>query len=85
MRHERELLETRDWRRLCSAALLETDTSRTGPLIDDAERAIVRRARQLFGSPGENLIEEHALDSALFALHALKGCLAARVKSARAA
>ena len=85
MHQEPELLGTTHWKKLYSAALFEKDSSQASRLIEDAERAIVLRARQLFGSPGENLTEEHALDAALFALHALKGCLVARLKSSQAA
>lgn len=74
----------RDWRKLYSAALLEADNQRVPSLIEDAERAIVTRARQLFGAPGDNLQEQQALDDALLALRALKRCLAARAASAEA-
>jgi hypothetical protein len=79
------LSQARDWKKLYSAALREGDRSRMPLLIDDAERAIVTRARQLFASPDDNLREQHALDSAMDALHILKRCLATRAKTARAA
>lgn len=79
------LSPARDWKKLYSAALQEGDRTRMPVLIDDAERAIVTRARQLFASPDDNLREQHALDSAMDALHILKRCLATRAKTAKVA
>jgi hypothetical protein len=79
------LSRTGDWKKLYSAALLEGDRTRVPVLIDDAERAIIMRARQLFASPADNFVEQRALDSALDALHILKGCLISRAKTAKAA
>ncbi|HEX6802529.1 MAG TPA: hypothetical protein VF133_02535 [Terriglobales bacterium] len=74
-----------EWKQLYVAALLEKDSSRVPLLIADAERAIVLRARQLFGTPENNLREGEALDDALHTLRTLRGCLATREQSVRAA
>jgi hypothetical protein len=67
------------------AALLDGDADRSLPLLADAERAIVQRARELFGAGGDKVQEEEALDDALYALRALKSCLAIHGKFAQAA
>lgn len=67
------------------AALLEGDKDKIPFLIDQAERAIVDRARQLFQAEGDHIQEEEGLDDALYALHALKTCLATRGRVAEAA
>ena len=43
-----------------------------------AESAIVVRARQLFGQPGDHIEEEHDLDDAMYALQALRSCVESR-------
>jgi hypothetical protein len=64
------------WRELYLAALLEADMDKTPNRIAEAERAMVDRARELFKASGDNIQEEEALDDALYALRALKSCLA---------
>jgi hypothetical protein len=64
------------WRDLYVAALMEGDQQKIPLLIRDAEGAILQRARELFGTPGDNIQEEENLDDALYALHALKNCIA---------
>ena len=71
-----ELSQARDWRKLYVAALLEGDRDRIPSLITAAEHAIVQRARDLFTAEGDNIEEEQGLDDALYALRALKSCLA---------
>lgn len=66
----------KDWKDLYIAALREGDVDKVPSLISAAERAIVQRARELFGSTGDNVQEEEAMDDALYALHALKSCIA---------
>lgn len=63
------------WKDLYIAALLEGDRAKLPSLINDAERAIVNRARELFQSQGDHIQEQEGLDDALYALHALKSCL----------
>jgi hypothetical protein len=74
-----------DWKSLYVAALLEGDVNRIPSLIENAERAIVGRARELFSAAGDNIQEEEALDDALYALHALKSCIAMHGRFAEAA
>lgn len=71
-----EPLQAKDWRKLYVAALLEGDRDKIPTLITTAERAIVQRARDLFNAAGDNIEEEQGLEDALYALHALKSCLA---------
>jgi hypothetical protein len=73
------------WKDLYVAALLEGNETRIPRLIANAEAAIVERARQLFGMEGDHIEEEEALDDALYALHALKSCLALHGRFAEAA
>jgi hypothetical protein len=73
------------WKDLYVAALMVGDVDRIPPLIRAAEHAIQERARELFEAVGDNVQEEEALDDALYALHALKGCLAIHGRFAEAA
>lgn len=75
----------RNWKDLYVAALLEGDRQRIPGLITEAERAIVDRARELFHAEGDNIQEREGLDDALYALHALKTCLAVHGNFAEAA
>jgi len=77
--------DTKNWRDIYVRALLEGDKDRVASLIVEAERAIVERARQLFQASGDNIEEEEALDDALYALHALKSCLATHGRFAETA
>jgi hypothetical protein len=63
------------WRDLYTAALFETDKDRLPLRIADAEKAIVRRARELFSAGADTIEEDQALDDALYALRALQSCL----------
>jgi hypothetical protein len=78
-------LQPEQWRDLYVAALLEGDVNRLPRLIDEAERAIVTRARELFATAGDHIQEEESMDDALYALHALKSCIALHSKFADAA
>lgn len=75
----------KNWKDLYVAALLEGDQRRIPLLIDEAERAIIDRARELFCTDGDHIQEEEGLDDALYALHALKTCLATHGRFAEAA
>lgn len=77
--------KAKDWKDLYVAALLEGDKEKIPPLIDQAERAIVDRARELFHIQGDHIQEEEGLEDALYALHALKTCLATHGRFAEAA
>jgi len=63
------------WRDLYLSALMEVNKDKAAARIAEAEQAILRRARELFKAPGDNIQEEEALDDALYGLHALKNCL----------
>jgi hypothetical protein len=61
-----------EWRELYVAALFESDSSKLTPMIARAEQALVVRARELFQTSGDHIEEEHAMDDAMYALHALR-------------
>jgi hypothetical protein len=60
------------WKQCYRAALLENDPGKRPLLIDEAEKAIVTRARELFQATGDNAEEQEALDDAIYALHAFR-------------
>ena len=64
-----------DWRKLYTAALFEKDKEKLPGRIDEAERRLLQRTRELFAMPGDNIEEKHAVDDALYALRALRSCL----------
>jgi hypothetical protein len=78
-------LSAKDWKQLYVAALLEGNEEKVPTLITEAEVAIRMRARDLFQADGDNIEEEEHLDDALYALHALKSCLAVHGRFAQAA
>lgn len=80
-----ESIKAKAWKDLYVAALLEGDHEKIPSLIDQAERAIVDRARELFHAQGDHIQEEEGLEDALYALHALKTCLATHGRFAEAA
>ena len=71
-----------NWRDLYVAALLEMNEDKLPDLIAQAESAIVERARELFSAAGDNIQEQENLDDALYALRALKSCVAMRSRLA---
>ena len=73
------------WQNLYVSALMEGNREKVPLLIIEAERAIVARARELFVAKGDNVEEQESLDDALYALHALKSCLATHGHFAEAA
>jgi len=77
--------QARTWKDLYVAALLEGDQEKIPSRIQDAELAIVHRARELFEVDGDHIQEQEGLDDALYALHALKSCLAVHGRFAQAA
>jgi hypothetical protein len=60
--------QTKNWKDIYVAVLLEGDEDRVLSLIVEAERAIVERARELFRASGDNIQEEETLCEALYAL-----------------
>jgi hypothetical protein len=79
------MAEAKNWKDLYVAALLEGDKDKIPSLIGEAERAIAERARELFRTEGDHIQEEEGLEDALYALHALKTCLATHGRFADAA
>lgn len=77
--------QPKNWKDLYIAALMEGDKDKAPSLIREAERAIIDRARVLFQADGDNILEQESLDDALYALHALRGCLSAHGRFAEAA
>jgi hypothetical protein len=69
------------WQDLYKAALFESDSEIVSQRIADAEKALVMRARELFGAKEDNIEEEYALDDAMYALHALRGAWEHRRKA----
>jgi hypothetical protein len=67
------------WKQFYRAALFESDRERIPRLIDQAEKAIVVRARELFQAFGDNAEEQEALEDAPYALHAFRSALGLRV------
>ena len=63
------------WEDLYRAAIFEPNSQEVPKRIADAERALVVRARELFGSKEDNIEEEQALDDAMYALKRLAQCL----------
>jgi len=76
--------QSRGWKDLYVAALLEGDKEKVPMLILQAEQAIVKRARELFKAENGNMQEGESLDEALYALRALKSCLATHSRFANA-
>ena len=62
------------WRALYVAALFETDEGRMVQRVDEAKKALVVRARELFQTPGDHLQEQSAIEDAFQSLHALEQC-----------
>jgi microsomal dipeptidase-like Zn-dependent dipeptidase len=58
-----------DWKTLYRAAILETNTTGMPKLVSEAEKAVISRKRELFGTMG-TMEEKSALDDALSALQA---------------
>jgi len=66
--------EMSEWRSLYLTALFETDKTRLPGRIYRAQRALVRRERELFTTVSD-AAEKSAVNNALHALHALRRCL----------
>ena len=67
-------LKSQSWKDLYQAALGESDLNRLPGRIDDAEAAIVIRARELYAVGGD-AEEGESLDDAMCILHALRRSL----------
>jgi hypothetical protein len=64
-------LNRTDWRTLYRAAILETDKSVLRQRVSEAERAVVKRGREIFYEHATPK-EQEALEDALFALLTLR-------------
>jgi hypothetical protein len=73
------------WRELYRAALRETDQNKLPVRIAAAERALIKRSRELFAMPDERSEETEAVDDALYGLRALRNCLKLRTRDDEAA
>jgi uncharacterized protein YktB (UPF0637 family) len=63
------------WHSLYQAALFETDRNKVPGLIEEAEKAILARIKELFVSSADHIEEDVVLDDALYALRALRNCI----------
>ena len=63
------------WHSLSQAALFETDRNKVPGLIEEAEKAILARIKELFVSSADHIEEDVVLDDALYALRALRNCI----------
>jgi uncharacterized protein YktB (UPF0637 family) len=63
------------WHSLYQAALFETDRNKVPGLIEEAEKAILARIKELFVSSADHIEEDVVLDDALYALQALRNCI----------
>ncbi len=64
------------WHALYQAALFETDRQMIPVRIAEAEKAILNRVRELFVVNTDHIEEDQVLDDALYALRALRNCVA---------
>jgi uncharacterized protein YktB (UPF0637 family) len=63
------------WQVLHQAALFETDRNKVPRLIEEEEKAILSRIKELFVTSADHIEEDTVLDDALYALHALRNCI----------
>lgn len=63
------------WHNLYQAALFETDDNKVPQRIEEAERAILSRMKELFDATTDHIEEDVVLDDALYALRALRSCV----------
>jgi len=70
------------WHTLYQAALFETDRNKIPHRIDEAEKAILSRMKELFVIPADHIEEDVVLDDALYALRALRSCVPSEASAA---
>jgi len=70
------------WHSLYQAALFETDRQLIPARINEAEKAILQRVKELFGADADHIEEDQVLDDALYALRALRNCVAPEANAA---
>jgi hypothetical protein len=64
----------RAWHALYQAALFESDRAKVPYKIEEAERAIILRMKELFLATHDHIEEDLVLDDALYGLRALRNC-----------
>jgi hypothetical protein len=64
------------WHALYQAALFETNRQKVPERITEAETAILNRVKELFQVQTDHIEEDQILDDALYALRALRNCVA---------
>jgi len=77
-------LETQSWKDLYQAAISESNLNKLPGRIDDAEAALVIRARELYYAVADELEEKESLDDAMCILRALRRSLKRRFQLFRA-
>lgn len=70
------------WHVLYHAALFENDRNRIPQRIEEAERAILSRIKELFVTTADHIEEDVILDDALYALRALRSCVHCEAQAA---
>ena len=70
------------WHSLYQAALFESDREKMPARIDEAERAILDRVKELFAEKSDHIEEDQILDDALYALRALRNCVTPNINAA---
>jgi hypothetical protein len=73
---------SQQWHALYHAALFETDRQKIPLRIAEAEKAILNRVRELFVVNTDHIEEDQILDDALYALRALRNCVAPEANAA---
>lgn len=70
------------WHVLYQAALFETNRQMIPGKIAEAEKAILNRVKELFQAQTDHIEEDQILDDALYALRALRNCVAPEINAA---
>jgi len=70
------------WHALYQAALFETDRQIIPVRIAEDEQAILNRVRELFVANTDHIEEDQVIDDALYALRALRNCVAPQANAA---
>ena len=73
---------TTSWRALYQAALFEKDRQMVPTRIEEAEKAILGRVRELFAVETDHIEEDQILEDALYALRALRNCAVGEANAA---
>jgi hypothetical protein len=73
---------SQQWHALYHAARFETDRQKIPLRIADAEKAILNRVKELFVVNTDHIEEDQILDDVLYALRALRNCVAPEANAA---